>query len=107
MKRNWLNIIIVIIGLLLLNLSIQGQQTYVITVKDAVDIAFKNVDDLKNAKLDYQITDARNKEVTGMAYPQISGSIQGNHYLSLPQIQFPNERRRTRSNVQNLSPCGH
>src|SRR6185436_14167164 len=84
-----------IAGLLLLNFSMQAQQTYVITVKDAVDLAFKNVADLKNAKLDYQITDARNKEVTAMAYPQISGSIQGNHYLSLPQIQFPNATEKS------------
>ncbi|HET9746763.1 MAG TPA: TolC family protein [Chitinophagaceae bacterium] len=64
-------------------------KVYEITAKEAVDIAFKNVADLKNAKLDYKIAEARNKEVTGMALPQASGSLQGNHYLSLPQIQFP------------------
>ena len=64
-------------------------QVYEITAKDAVDIAFKNVVALKNAKLDYKKAEALNKEVTGMALPQVSGSLQGNHYLSLPQIQFP------------------
>ena len=64
-------------------------QVYEITVKDAVDLAFKNVTDLKNAKLDYKISEARNKEIIGMALPQVTGSLQGNHYLSLPQIQFP------------------
>ena len=64
-------------------------QVYEITAKDAVDIAFKNVVALKNAKLDYRISEARNKEITGLALPQISGALQGNHYLSLPQIQFP------------------
>jgi outer membrane protein len=64
-------------------------QVYEISVKEAVDLAFKNVNDLKNAKLDYKISEARNKEITGLALPQVSGSLSGNHYLSLPVIQFP------------------
>ena len=67
----------------------QQPQVYEITAKDAVDIAFKNVADLKNARLDYKIAEARNKEITGLALPQVTGSLQGNHYLSLPLIQFP------------------
>jgi outer membrane protein len=73
----------------LIQLSLKGQQVYQITAKDAVDIAFKNVNSLKNAKLDYKIAEARNKEITGMALPQVTGSLQGNRYLSLPVIQFP------------------
>jgi outer membrane protein TolC len=72
-----------------LHSKMAAQQVYAITVKEAVDIAFKNVTDLKNVRLDYKIAEARNKEIIGMALPQISGSVQGNHYLSLPQIQFP------------------
>jgi outer membrane protein len=64
-------------------------KVYEITAQDAVGIAFKNVAALKNAKLDYKISEARNREITGMALPQASASLQGNHYLSLPQIQFP------------------
>ncbi len=66
-----------------------AQQRYEITAKEAVDIAFKNVNELKNARLDYKIAEQRNKEITGMAYPQITGSASGNHYFSLPLIQFP------------------
>jgi outer membrane protein TolC len=78
-----------------ITISLQAQQqnaqpqVYSISAKEAVDIAFKNVNDLKNAKLDYKISEARNKEITGMALPQVSGSLSGNHYLSLPVIQFP------------------
>jgi outer membrane protein TolC len=60
-----------------------------LTAKEAVETAFANVADLKNAKLDYKIAEARNKEITGAALPQVNGTLQGNHYLSLPQIQFP------------------
>lgn len=88
MKRNRLTNIGVLF-LLIFNQAAPAQQVYRISVKEAVDIAFKNVAELKNAKLDYQISDARNKEVTGMAYPQLSSALSGNHYFKLPQIQFP------------------
>lgn len=83
---------ILTLGFFTVGLNAQQQpqpQVYQITAKEAVDLAFKNVAELKNARLDYKIAEARNKEITGMALPQVSGAIQGNHYLSLPQIQFP------------------
>lgn len=82
----------ILIAFVFFNLSqldLKAQQVYEITAKDAVEIAFKNVVDLKNARLDYKIAEARNKEITGLALPQVTGSLQGNHYLSLPLIQFP------------------
>ncbi len=87
----------IVIALILVNLfqvNINAQQpqqpqVYQITAKDAVDIAFKNLADLKNARLDYKMAEAKNKEITGLALPQITGSAQGNHYLTLPLIQFP------------------
>jgi outer membrane protein len=87
MKRfNLINLLLVFA----FSLSVQAQQTvHQLTAKEAVDLAFNNVADLKNAKLDYKIAEARNKEVTSAAYPQISGTAAGNHYLSLPLIQFP------------------
>jgi outer membrane protein TolC len=85
--------ILIITSLFSIGLNAQQQQqqpqVYEITAKDAVDLAFKNVADIKNAKLDYQISEARNKEITGMALPQVNGTLSGNHYLSLPVIQFP------------------
>jgi len=71
------------------SISANAQQIYEISVKEAVDLAFKNVNDLKNARLDYKISEARNKEITGMALPQVNGSFQGSRYVRLPQIQFP------------------
>jgi len=87
----------IVIALILVNLfhvnvnaqQPQQPQIYQITAKDAVDIAFKNLADLKNARLDYKMAEAKNKEITGLALPQITGSAQGNHYLTLPLIQFP------------------
>lgn len=74
---------------LVAGITIRAQQVYTVSAKQAVDLAFQEVARIKNAKLDYKIAEARNKEITGMALPQVSGSFQGNHYLSVPQIQFP------------------
>lgn len=84
MKNVWL-----IIGLLLSAGTIQAQQRYELTVKEAVDLAYKNVVELKNAELDYKIQEAKNKEIFGQALPQVSGTVQANHYLKLPEILFP------------------
>src|SRR5215204_874650 len=82
-------IVLIFVNLFQANINAQQPQVYQITAKEAVDLAFKNIADLKNARLDYKIAEARNKEITGLALPQVTGSLQGNHYLSLPQIQFP------------------
>jgi len=68
---------------------VQAQQRYELTVKEAVDAAFKNVIELKNAQIDYQIQEAKNREILGQAYPQISGNVAANHYLKLPGVLFP------------------
>ena len=69
--------------------QLQAQQVYTVSAQQAIDLAFKEVGRIKNARLDYKIAEARNKEITGMALPQVSATITGNHYLSLPLIQFP------------------
>lgn len=74
---------------LIMSLNIKAQQKYELTVKEAVDLAWKNVVELKNAQLDYQIQEAKNKSILGQALPQISGSMQANHFLKLPTILFP------------------
>ena len=64
-------------------------KTYELTVKDAVDLAYKNVIELKNATLDYRIQVAKNKEITGQALPQVSATASANYYLQLPKLLFP------------------
>lgn len=67
-----------------------AQTVVPVTAKEAVDIAFKNVIDLKNAHLDYKFQAAKNNEYTSGEFPQINGTIGMNHYLSLPTIGFAN-----------------
>jgi outer membrane protein len=88
MMRNC-KLLITIFGLGLSNIVL-GQQTHVLSTKQAVDLAIKNNADVKNAQIDASIQKAKNEELTGSARPQVSGSIQGNYYLKQPLIQFPN-----------------
>src|SRR5439155_26763515 len=83
-------------GLLLLSIKLVAQKPdagtpkrYELTVKEAVDLAFKNVIELKNATLDYRIQAAKNKEIFGQALPQVSGNVSSNYYIQLPKILFP------------------
>lgn len=74
---------------LLLSLFVAAQQRYELTVKDAVELAYKNVIEVKNAQIDYQIQEAKNREILGQAYPQLSGNAGANYYFKLPAILFP------------------
>jgi outer membrane protein len=78
-----------ILMLLLPGLDLFAQQRHELSVKQAVDLAFQNVVELKNAQLDYQIQEAQNKEIFGQALPQVTGNAGANHYLKLPQVLFP------------------
>ncbi len=81
----------VITGMALLCMPFAGraQQLHRLTIKEAVDQAFKNLPSLKNLETDVQIQEAVNKQITASAYPQITGSAGMNKYLQLPQFLFP------------------
>src|SRR6476620_8441509 len=74
---------------LLLALVSQAQQKYELTVREAVDLSYKNVVDLKNAQVDYQIQVAKNREILGQAFPQLAGNAGANRYLKVPALLFP------------------
>ncbi len=77
-------------ALLLLSVQVtQAQTEYRLTVKEAVDLALKNVADIKNLRIDSLKQEAQNKEIVGSALPQVSGSGQIAHYLTPPQVLFP------------------
>lgn len=76
-------------GLLLFSLQLKAQKHYELTVKEAVDLAYRNLTEIKNAEIDYRLQEAKNKEILGQAYPQVTGNAGANHYLKLPAILFP------------------
>ncbi|HVG41841.1 MAG TPA: TolC family protein, partial [Chitinophagaceae bacterium] len=101
--------IVVAFFLLLLAGNAGAQTRHELTIKEAVDLAYKNVVELKNAQLDYRIQEAQNKEITGRALPQVSGNIGSQYYIQLPQILFPNAAEAGIYNIlvkENLLPSG-
>ena len=66
-----------------------AQNKYELSVKEAVELAFKNVTEIKNASLDVDIQRAQNRQITGQALPQLTGNASISRYLELPQILFP------------------
>jgi outer membrane protein len=78
-----------LLAALLLSVSAGAQQKHNLSVKDAVELAYKNVPDLKNKLIDYRLQEAKNKEITGSALPQLSAAFSMSKYLKLPLILFP------------------
>lgn len=62
---------------------------YTISALEAVDVAFKNVVELKNVKLDSLLQWEKNKEITGSALPTINGSISTQHFFAIPVTVLP------------------
>ncbi len=80
---------ICLLWLLSLSVSTKAQKKYELTVREAVDMAFKNLADVKNAQIDYKIQEAQNKGIEGQVYPQISGIAGTQYYIQTPKILFP------------------
>jgi len=66
-----------------------AQKNYVLTADSAVVVAFNNVTELKNLQIDSFIQRQKNREITGSALPQISGSITSSHYFNIPVTVLP------------------
>jgi hypothetical protein len=82
--------ILIISGLILLNASPgKAQVMYKLSANQAAELALKNVTDIKNLKLDKEIQIARNKEYLAQAMPQVSSSVQMQHFFSIPVTLLP------------------
>jgi outer membrane protein len=75
--------------LLLTTGNLQAQKSYKLSAKQAVDLALKNVTELKNLEIDRELQISKNKEYIAQALPQISGSISTQHYFSIPVTLLP------------------
>ena len=77
--------------LLLFAAVANGQKINSFTVQQAVDYSKQNSVQVKNALLDYQVQKQTNREITSVAYPQISASGNFNDYLVIPTSLLPAE----------------
>lgn len=84
--RTWL---FILSGLLLLQSPLHAQQKYSLTAQEAVELALKNVTELKNLQIDRELQIAKNREYIGQALPQVSGTVSSQHFFSIPVTLLP------------------
>lgn len=75
--------------ILLASGTVQSQQKYRLTVNQAAELALKNVTEIKNLQIDRELQLAKNKEYVGQTMPQVSGSIQSQHFFNIPVTLLP------------------
>ncbi|MEO6539149.1 MAG: TolC family protein [Ferruginibacter sp.] len=81
----------IIIALLLLAANnLHAQKINEFSVQQAVSYALKNAVQVRNALIDLKIQQQTNREITGAAFPQISGSASTNHFPNVAVQSFPN-----------------
>jgi outer membrane protein len=83
-KTNWL-----LMAALVLSVKTQAQQVHQLTLQQSVDMALKNVVELKNLNLDYKSAVYKNREVTAGALPQVNGTVTGQHFFAIPVQVIP------------------
>ena len=77
-------------GLLMLQTSqLSAQQKYKLSAQEAVDLALKNVTELKNLQIDRELQIAKNREYIGQAFPQVNGTVSSQHFFSIPVTLLP------------------
>jgi outer membrane protein len=87
-RRSKAALLIMLTGFI--TLSATAQEKHAFSVKQAVEYAMKNNVQVRNALIDIQIQQQTNKEITGAALPQVSGSIDVNHNPKITVQSFPN-----------------
>lgn len=83
-----------VLSAVLCSTVLQAQQDsvhpYAFSLQQALDYAKKNNVQVKNALIDIQIQQQTNREVTGRAYPQISGSVSSTYNPAVATQVIPN-----------------
>src|SRR6478736_9248823 len=79
----------ILVILMAIHLQLFAQNQHELSVKEAVSLALKQVNEIKNLEVDKRIRVSANRELTGQAYPQINGSLNASHYFSIPVTFLP------------------
>jgi len=66
-------------------------QPVALSAQEAVDYAMKNSQTVRNALIDVQLQQQKNREITSQALPQITGSVNVTKYVDLPTQLIPAE----------------
>lgn len=67
-----------------------AQEKHAFSIRQAVEYANKNSAQVKNALIGIQLQEQMNREITALALPNISGSVDVNYFPAVPVQSFPN-----------------
>ncbi|MEN9885065.1 MAG: hypothetical protein RLZZ420_2282 [Bacteroidota bacterium] len=67
----------------------EAQKKYSLSAEQAVELALKQVTDIKNLQIDRELQLAKNKELIAQAFPQVNGTISTQHFFSIPVTLLP------------------
>lgn len=87
-SSQWRKIAACILFLLAVS-GVHAQSKYSFSARQAVEYAIQHVTDVRNLRIDKKIQEARNREITGQALPQINGSVSGQHFFAIPVTLLP------------------
>lgn len=88
LKKALFRVTAILLGCTLV-LETWGQQTYELSAREAVDLALKQVNEIRNLQIDRRLQHAQNREITGQALPQVTGNISLTHYFNIPVTLLP------------------
>ena len=69
----------------------QNSSSHAFSIKECVDYAHKNNVQVRNALLNVQVQNQTNREITAAALPNVTGTISGNNFLTIPTSLLPGE----------------
>jgi outer membrane protein TolC len=81
--------IIIIAAMALQPFAGEAQKKYSLSAEQAVELALKQVTDIKNLQIDRELQLAKNKELIAQALPQVNGTISTQHFFSIPVTLLP------------------
>ncbi len=91
-KRRKIQSMVLLLGLAISTITYAQHSTrHEFTIQQAVEYAYKNNVQVKNALLNIQVQQQTNRDITSAAFPTISGALSGNDYLQLPVSLLPGE----------------
>ncbi len=70
-------------------LRAQDTASYRFSLQQCIDYAYENQTNVANALLDEKVAQGRVRELLAVGYPQISGSVDVNHYIEKPTALVP------------------
>ncbi len=75
---------------MLLAIPIMAQESYQLSLQEAINYAMENQNSVKNAELDQEIARQKVKETVAIGLPQVNGKASYQNFLDIPTQVLPN-----------------